>query len=55
MEGADSAVIAASMQVPGAFGALFDRHGAALLRFLTRRIDPSEAGSLLGEVFRIAF
>ena len=55
MEGSDSAVIAASMQVPGAFGALFDRHGAALLRFLARRVDPSEAGSLLGEVFRIAF
>lgn len=55
MEAPDSAVIATSMQVPGAFGALFDRHGAALLRFLARRVDPAEAGSLLGEVFRIAF
>lgn len=51
----DSAVVAASLSDPAEFGILFDRHGAALLRFLARRVDPSEADGLLGEVFRIAF
>jgi RNA polymerase sigma-70 factor (ECF subfamily) len=55
MEESDSAVIAASLEVPGTFGVLFDRHGAVLLRFLARRVQPSEAEGLLGEVFRIAF
>jgi len=55
MEESDSAVIATSLEVPGAFGALFDRHGAVLLRFLARRVDPTEAEGLLGEIFRIAF
>ena len=55
MEDSDSDVIAVSLEDPGAFGVLFDRHGSALLRFLARRVDPSEAGSLLGEVFGIAF
>jgi RNA polymerase sigma factor (sigma-70 family) len=55
MEQPDSAVIAASLEVPGTFGVLFDRYGAVLLRFLARRVDPAEAESLLGEVFRIAF
>jgi RNA polymerase sigma-70 factor (ECF subfamily) len=43
------------MEAPAAFGVLFDRYGAVLLRFLARRVDPSEAEGLLGEVFRIAF
>jgi RNA polymerase sigma factor (sigma-70 family) len=55
MEESDSAVIAASLESPGAFGVLFDRYGAVLLRFLARRVDPVEAEALLGEVFRIAF
>jgi RNA polymerase sigma factor (sigma-70 family) len=55
MEESDSAVIAASMNDPGAFGVLFDRYGAVLLRFLARRVDPVEAEALLGDVFRIAF
>jgi RNA polymerase sigma factor (sigma-70 family) len=55
MDQSDSAVIAASLEVPGTFGVLFDRHGAVVLRFLARRVDPAEAESLLGEVFRIAF
>jgi RNA polymerase sigma-70 factor (ECF subfamily) len=55
MEDFDSAVIASSLEDPGAFGAIFDRHGGALLRFLARRVDPAEAEGLLGEVFRIAF
>jgi RNA polymerase sigma-70 factor (ECF subfamily) len=51
----DSAVIAASREVPEVFGILFDRHAAALLRFLARRLDPGDAEDLLGEVYRIAF
>jgi DNA-directed RNA polymerase specialized sigma subunit, sigma24 homolog len=48
-------VIAGSLETPGAFGVIFDRHGSTLLRFLARRVDPAEAEDLLGEVFRIAF
>jgi RNA polymerase sigma factor (sigma-70 family) len=55
MEVSDGAVIADSLDSPGAFGVIFDRHGSALLRFLARRVDPSDAEDLLGEVFRIAF
>ena len=55
MEESDASVIAASLQTPAAFGILFDRHGSLLLRFLARRVEPSEAEGLLGEVFRIAF
>jgi RNA polymerase sigma-70 factor (ECF subfamily) len=55
MEESDGAVIASSLETPGVFGAIFDRHGSTLLRFLARRVDPAEAEDLLGEVFRIAF
>jgi RNA polymerase sigma factor (sigma-70 family) len=55
MEESDSAVIAASLKLPETFGELFDRHGAVLLRFLARRVPPSDAEALLGDVFRIAF
>src|SRR5260370_38243617 len=55
MEESDGAVIADSLETPGAFGAIFDRHGSTLLRFLARRVDPADADGLLGDVFRIAF
>jgi RNA polymerase sigma-70 factor (ECF subfamily) len=55
MEVSDGAVIADSLERPSAFGVIFDRHGSTLLRFLARRVDPSGAEDLLGEVFRIAF
>jgi RNA polymerase sigma factor (sigma-70 family) len=55
MEVSDGAVIADSLERPAAFGVIFDRHGSTLLRFLARRVDPSEAEDLLGDVFRIAF
>ena len=51
----DAAVINASIADPARFAAIFDRHAAALRRYLVRRIGPDEAGSVLGEVFRIAF
>jgi RNA polymerase sigma-70 factor (ECF subfamily) len=55
MDESDAAVIATSLDTPAAFGVLFDRYGAVLLRFLARRAEPAEAEGLLGEVFRIAF
>jgi RNA polymerase sigma-70 factor (ECF subfamily) len=55
VEEPDSAVVAASLEDPAAFGELFDRHGATLFRFLARRVDPAEAEGVLGEVFRVAF
>src|SRR5215468_2991969 len=55
MEEPDGAVIAGSMETPGAFGIIFDRHGSTLLRFLARRATPAVAGDLLGEVSRSAF
>src|SRR5215469_9141296 len=55
MDVSDGAVIADSLERPAAFGAIFDRHGSSLFRFLARRVHPSEAEDLLGDVFRIAF
>ncbi|HEY4378131.1 MAG TPA: RNA polymerase sigma factor [Acidimicrobiales bacterium] len=51
----DAAVIASSLREPAAFGVLFDRHATVLHRYLVRRLGPSEADGLVGEVFRIAF
>lgn len=51
----DAAVIEASLVEPAAFATLFDRHATTLFRFLVRRVDPSDADALLGDVFRIAF
>jgi RNA polymerase sigma-70 factor (ECF subfamily) len=51
----DAAVIAASLESPVRFGAIFDRHATVLHRYLIRRLGPDEAESMVGEVFRIAF
>jgi RNA polymerase sigma factor (sigma-70 family) len=51
----DAAVIAASLDTPAAFGAIFDRHAAVLRRYLVRRLGPGDAEGILGDVFRIAF
>jgi RNA polymerase sigma factor (sigma-70 family) len=55
MRDADSEVISRSLAEPAAFGAIFDRHAADVLRFLVRRVGPDGAEGLLGDVFRIAF
>jgi RNA polymerase sigma factor (sigma-70 family) len=47
----DAEVIGRSLGEPEAFGLIYDRHAAALLRFLGRRV----AEGLVGELFRIAF
>jgi RNA polymerase sigma-70 factor (ECF subfamily) len=51
----DAAVIAASIDSPVSFGAIFDRHATVLHRYFVRRLGPDEAESMVGEVFRIAF
>jgi RNA polymerase sigma-70 factor (ECF subfamily) len=51
----DADVMAASLEQPAAFGEIFDRHGAGILRFLVRRVGPEPADQLLGDTFRIAF
>lgn len=51
----DAAAVAFSVTDPAAFAAIFDRHAASIHRFLARRVEPAEAESLLGEVFRVAF
>jgi len=51
----DAVVIAASLESPAAFGAIFDRHATVLHRYLVRRVGPDEAESMMGDVFRIAF
>jgi RNA polymerase sigma-70 factor (ECF subfamily) len=51
----DAAVIAASLDDPVQFGALFDRHATVLHRYLVRRLGPDDADGMVSEVFRIAF
>jgi RNA polymerase sigma factor (sigma-70 family) len=51
----DAEVIQRSLAEPAAFGALFDRHAASMLRFFVRRVGPDDTDNLVGEVFSIAF
>jgi RNA polymerase sigma-70 factor (ECF subfamily) len=51
----DAHVIAASLDDPQAFAALYDRHAGVLFRYLIRRVGRDTADELLGETFRIAF
>jgi RNA polymerase sigma factor (sigma-70 family) len=51
----DADVIGRSLGEPEAFGLIYDRHAAILLRFLGRRAGARVAEGLLGELFRIAF
>ena len=51
----DAAVIRASLDEPGLFGALFDRHATVVFRYLVRRVGVDDAEALLGEVFRVGF
>jgi len=55
VERSDAEVVAASVDDPPAFAALFDRHAGLLFRFLVRRVGPDVGDDLLGETFRIAF
>src|SRR5467141_4642680 len=51
----DAEVIGRSRGEPEAFGLIYDRHVATLLRFLGRRAGAKVAEGLVGELFRIAF
>jgi RNA polymerase sigma-70 factor (ECF subfamily) len=51
----DAEVIGRSQVEPEAFGVIYDRHAATLLRFLGRRAGGKVAEGLVGELFRIAF
>jgi RNA polymerase sigma-70 factor (ECF subfamily) len=51
----DAHVIAASLDDPEVFSALYDRHAGLLFRYLIRRVGRDTADELLGETFRIAF
>jgi RNA polymerase sigma factor (sigma-70 family) len=51
----DAEVIGRSLAQPEAFGLIYDRHAAILLRFLGRRAGARVAEGLVGELFRIAF
>ena len=51
----DAEVIGRSLDQPEAFGLVYDRHAAIVLRFLGRRAGAEVAEALIGELFRIAF
>jgi RNA polymerase sigma-70 factor (ECF subfamily) len=51
----DAEMIRRSLTEPEAFGVIYDRHAATLLRFLGRRAGPRVAEGLVGELFRISF
>jgi RNA polymerase sigma factor (sigma-70 family) len=51
----DNALIAASLAEPARFAELFDRHYAAIHRYLRRRIGPELADDLAAETFLLAF
>ena len=51
----DAEVVGRSLAEPEAFGLIYDRHAATLLRFLGRRAGARVAEGLAGELFRIAF
>ena len=51
----DAEVIGRSLGEPEAFGLIYDRHAATLLRFLGRRTGARVAEGLVGELFRVAF
>jgi RNA polymerase sigma-70 factor (ECF subfamily) len=51
----DAAAIAASFDAPVAFSAVFERHHAAVHRYLARRLGPDLADELAAETFAVAF
>jgi RNA polymerase sigma factor (sigma-70 family) len=51
----DAALISESLLAPDRFGALFDRHAAALHRYAARRLGPDAADDIVAETFLAAF
>lgn len=55
MSASDGELIAASIDQPVRFAAIFDRHVDPVRRFVTRRLGAGRSDDVVGEVFRIAF
>jgi DNA-directed RNA polymerase specialized sigma24 family protein len=55
MTRSDSAVVAASLGEPAAFGELFDRHARVVHAYVARRLGADRADDVTAETFRIAF
>jgi RNA polymerase sigma factor (sigma-70 family) len=55
IELSDAEVIRESLDDPGRFGEIFDRHAQAIYRFLGRRVGPDDGGDVLSDVFLAAF
>ncbi len=51
----DAAVISRSLSAPEAFAAIFDRHFAAIHRYLARRVGRERADDLAAQTFTVAF
>jgi RNA polymerase sigma factor (sigma-70 family) len=51
----DAEIIAASLDKPGEFGRIFDRHHTAIYRFAARRVGVNDASDVAGDVFYRAF
>jgi len=51
----DAATIADSLRKPESFGAIFDRHFAAVHRYLARRVGGERAEDLVASTFVVAF
>jgi RNA polymerase sigma-70 factor (ECF subfamily) len=51
----DAEVIACSLEEPGCFGAIFDRHAGEILRYAHARLGPDLAQDVLAETFLAAF
>jgi RNA polymerase sigma-70 factor, ECF subfamily len=51
----DAALIERSIGEPDCFAVLFDRHAAAIYRYIARRLGPDAADDLVSEAFLIAF
>src|SRR5579862_3016522 len=53
--GSDADAIVSSLTVPGAFRSVFDRHFAAVHRYLARRVGHARADDLASQTFVVAF
>jgi len=51
----DAEIMVGSVDQPEQFGAIFDRHAAAIHAYLVRRLGTAHAETTLGETFRVAF
>jgi hypothetical protein len=51
----DAGLIAESRRVPERFGAVFDRHAAAIHGYIARRLGRDAADDLVAETFLVAF